>query len=243
MSLAFTTDNIDELNALRLNAPRGWRVTFRSSNDGLHHQLYVNGALADWTDTTEQRTFFVDAEEFQREVTIAAVDRDSRTVDMSDELSSEIQQPPWIHRALVVLSPDHRRGTRVAVLGDHATGQIDTVPLVIQELRPQWAHFWGFGEDRFGMGGLGYDADTAPGLGEGAFGAGPFGIEAELVSVAVPLSEEGTHQVLIRVISRNGEYTDGEIEYITSSPPPSPPTSLQAISYDDETSTLTLEIE
>ncbi len=243
MSAVLLTDNIDRLQAIALDTPRGWKISFRSTNEGLHHQLYVNGQLADWADTVEQRSFFLDAERFPHELIIAAVDSENRTVDMSGQLPTALQQPPWVYRATVVRALKHSTSSRVAVLGDHATGQVDPQPLVLRELYPDCLSRWGFGEDAFGMGGLGYNGTTAPGLGKGAFGAGPFGIESSAMSISVPLAEEGTHQILLRVISESGEYADGTIQNIPAWPPPQPPASLQATGYDAQTNTLTLQIQ
>ena len=111
------------------------------------------------------------------------------------------------------------------------------------ELRPEWGSSWGLGEGRFGLGGFGYDADGAPGAGNGAFGAGAFGIGAEAMIVSAPLLEEGTHKVLLRVISGTGEYSDGTIQDFTAWPPPPAPASLRATGYDAQSGTLTRQIE
>jgi len=243
MSIAFTTDNIDRLQAVELDPPRGWEITFRSANEALHHQLYINGVLADFTDTTDQRSFTVDAARFPRELAVAAVDRDNRAVDMSDRLDPEVQQPPWVYRASVVRSPNQQGGSRIVILGDHATGQIDPLALAERKLRPEWSPRWGFGDDPFALGGFGYDAASAPGLGKGAFGAGAFGQDAEVLVISAALAEEGTHRVLLRVISQSGTYADGPVENISACPPPAPPSSLQATDYDAQTNTLTLQIQ
>ncbi len=243
MSPAFTIDNIDRMRAIALNTPNRWKIVFRSTNIGLHHQLYVNGDLSDWTDTCDQRSFVIDADAFPKELVIAAVDPYNRDLDMSAQLPLEVQEPTWIYRALQVSSPKYRPGSQVAILSDHATGNIDTLPLAIRKLRPEWLWSWGFAEDPFGMGGLGYDANTAPGIGRGTFGAGDFGIDAKSISISAALVEEGTHQILLRVISESGEYTDGSIQYINVFPPPPPPTSLTTTNYQPETSTLTLQIQ
>ncbi len=111
------------------------------------------------------------------------------------------------------------------------------------KLRPDWSPRWGFGEDLFGQGGLGYGATAAPGMGQGAFGAGEFGIEAETMLIAAPLLEEGTHQIQLRVISRDGGHADSSIQNVSSCPPPPPPASLQATNYDAQTTRLTLQIQ
>lgn len=243
MTATFTTDNIDNLQAIALAVPLGWQVTFRSTNDGMHHQLYVNGKLADMTDSVAQRCFFLDSEAFDREIVIAAVDAASRTVDMSTELSPQFPQQSWIYKRSVLRAAELGSGGQVEVLGDHATGQIDPVPLAIRQLTPEWSSQWGFGKDSFGSGGLGYDAGGAVGLGKGAFGAGLFGVDTELASISAPLPEEGTHQVMLRVVAATGQYADGQVAYQSASPPPDPPAGLVATSYDNQTKELTLQIQ
>jgi hypothetical protein len=243
MSPVLTTDNIDRLRSRKLDAPRGWEISFRSGNEALHHQLYVNGKLTAWTDTISQRSFELDAESSPLEIVIAAVDRENRTIDLSDQLPSSLLQQPWIYRASVVYSPKYRRGARIAVLGDHGTGQIDLTPLDMRDARPEWLTQWGFGEGPFGDGGLGFDAASAPGLGKAPFGAGGFGIETEIMFLSAPLLEEDTHQVLVRLISENGEHEDSSIQNVPSCPPPPPPTHFEATNYNATTKTLTLQIQ
>ena len=243
MTATFTTDNIDRLYATALEVPRGWRVTFRSANKGLHHQMYVNGRLADFTDSTDQRSFLLDAEGFAQQIIIAAVGPSRRSADMSARLPEKLREPAWTYKNSVLRVPELRTGGRVEVLGDHATGEIDTEPLLVRRLSPPWSPRWGFGDDIFGAGGMGYDGSCAVGIGKGAFGPGAFGIDAELTFISVPLEEEGSHQVILRVVSSAGEHTDGEVDPATASPPPNPPETLAATNYDNQTKKLTLQIQ
>ncbi len=240
MTATLTTDNIDSLQAIEL-AAGGWTVTFASGNIALHHQLYVNAKLADFTDTLAQREFHLELADYPRQIVIAAVDRDHRTTDFSDLLGQD-GQTPWVYEVSLV-RPSHSQTNRIALMGDHATGLFDDEPLMTLDLQPDWDDEWGFGTDSFGFGGAGYSGSTAPGAGKGAFGAGEFGIDAHLLTLSVALSEAGDHQLRLRVISKDGLYADGPITVFSSTPPPAVIPSITATSYDNQTETLTLQIQ
>ena len=72
MTAELITSGIDQVVAEEI-APWGWSVRFRSSNVGLYHQLYLNGRLADWTHTPDQRSFFCNEGGSSLSVQIAAV--------------------------------------------------------------------------------------------------------------------------------------------------------------------------
>jgi len=243
MSADFTTDNIDRLQARPLEDQAGWEITFRSSNTGMHHQLYVNGRLAERTDDAEQRRFVVQEADSPRELLVAAVREDLADTDLSGRLDEPHRLPAWVHRTAVVRSVSHRPGTRLLVLGDHATGQMDPSPLVELDLWPAWSARWAWGEDPFGRGGFGHDGSAAPGLGRGAFGAASFGMDAEVLLVDVPLNEEGTHQIVLRSLDSTGRSADAAPRQIVSSPPPRPANGLACTQYDPGTCTLTLHIQ
>lgn len=241
--MSITTDNIDRLCATQIDSPPGWEITFRSGNDELHHQVYVDGQLADWTDTVGQRSFILPPAAAPREIVIVAVPQSNRSVDNSNELPSQYSQPGWFYRTSLLNCPSHRTGTDLVVLGDHATGQLDEAPLLRRDIFPSSLPHWSWGDDAFGDGGFGYDGTGAPGLGIGAFAAGLFGIGARLLSVSVPLEEQGTHAVVLRTLTPDGQSDETDPEYIESSPPPSPPDALTATNYNNQTGTLTLSIE
>ncbi len=241
--MTLTTNNIDQVKAVALDPPRGWKITFRSENHGMHHQLYVNGRLADWADTTDQRCFILAADASPREILIAAVDTGNRTKDMSKHLSVELAEPDWVYRSSVVRSISYPKGWRVALLTDHATGQIDPTPVMSRELWPDWTVRWAWGESAFGLGGFGYDGIGAPGLGQGAFGAASFGIETDLLPLSTVLEENGTHKIVLRTITAQGQSADAETQNVDAHPPPAPPASAEVTDYDSQTTTMTLQIE
>jgi len=243
MTATFITENIDCLLSAKLDWPRGWEITFRSGNSGLHHQLYVNGHLADVTDTTEQRRFFLPVDTSPREIAVVAVDSLHRKVDMSDQLPAAIRRPQWAYSASVVRSVAHNVGDRLSLHTDYATGQLDPQPLMVREIWPAWAPHWAWGEIAFGLGGFGFDGLRAPGLGKGAFGAASFGMDADTIPVYAALGEEGNHKIILRTITRDGRHIDMEAQDFAAAPPPSPLASIGVTGYDSVNHVLTLAIE
>jgi hypothetical protein len=239
----FTTDNIDRLEAEPLDWPGGWRVTFRSAHSGMHHQVYLNGCLADWTDHPDQRSFLVQADGVPRQVVIAAVSARVRSIDMSSRLAASFRQPGWVYRVAIGRSPRYGPGTRLAIHGDHAAGRLDPAALDAREVWPPSAPRWAWGEDLFGMGGFGYDGTAAPGLGMGAFGAGLFGLDEVLVYLAAALAEDGEHRIVLRAVAPDGSYAQAEPITATAHPPPLPAGGCRVSGYDAQTDTLTLQIE
>jgi len=242
MTAALTITGIDRIIAEPLDGP-GWVVRFRSTHTGLHHQSYVNGRLADWTDFPRQRHFFVAAPSEAAEVLIAAVEARHRTTDLSDQLPVEDRNPAWVFRPRIVRSIAARPGDVLEVIGDHATGELSDAPLAAAEIWPAWARRWAFGEDRFGEGAFGYDGALATGMGSGAFGAGAFGMDADLIGVEVALAEAGTHQIVLRTRALDGQMTDADPVYVCSAAPPIPPAAITAVNYDPQTQQLTLQID
>jgi hypothetical protein len=239
----FTIENIDGLRIEGLPWPGGWRIAFRSSNVAMCHQMYVNGRLADWTEGPDERSFTVAASDQPRQVIVAAVDPGLKAVDFAGRLPQEVRQPGWVYQPLEVRSPDCDRQCRVAIIGDHATGRISEGPLAVQEVWPAWAPRWAWGEDPWAHGGFGLDASRAPGFAAGSFGGGLFGADEALIDIRAALAEEGAHQLMLRLISPDGRVSDGPIQTFHAHPPPRPPRSLAALSYDNETQLLTIEIE
>lgn len=244
----FTTDNIDRLQAMPLGGlgpagADGWEITFHSLNEGLCHQLYVNGQLADWTDTPAQRHFTIDGEIDPLEVGVAAVAPDERAIDLSKLLPAGVGEPTWRYTAAVLRDIHHRPGDSVVVMGDGATGEGPSQQLASLPIWPDWASRWAFGEDAFSEGGFGYDGRRAPGLGVGLFGAGMFGLGVEAITIDAMLVEEGAHEIVLRTLAADGQYADGEAVSVSSAPPPQAVAAIAVTDYDDATDTLTLEIE
>ncbi len=220
----------------------GWAIRFRSTNVGLHHQLYANGRLIHWTEMPEQRSFSLDAPAEPLAVCVAAVPAENRTLDLGKQLPPEDRSPSWVYTARILRRTAHRPGELAEILGDHATGTLSDKPLTIKEIWPVWVARWAFGEDRFGLGGFGYDGTLALGMGEAAFGAGPFGMEAQPVEVTAPLQETGCHKIVLRTRSADGQSAESEPEYVDAALPGVPASELRALTYDHQNERLTLQI-
>ncbi len=244
MTNVLITDNIDSLLAYPLpDVPGLWCVTFRSHNPGMYHQLYANGALVAWTDTTDQRAFLVEAADCPTELTITAVDPAKRTEDLSDHLPISLRRPGWVYRSWILRSVSYPRGSRLEVFDDHATGELDAEPITSMPAWPESLPRFAWGQDVFGRGALGYDGFLAPGLGKGAFGAGMFGFGVDLISTSIPLPEEGMHRIVFRVTTPDGTQVETQLENIRSAPPPLPPDAFYVSNYEPQTGLLTLHIE
>jgi hypothetical protein len=242
MTTPFTIEGIDDLQARPL-ADGGAEVTFHSDNEGLHHQLYVNGALADWTEDAADRSFFLAELPAAARLVVVAVQAADRQTDFSATGASPLAPPPWVVHVAVPRGPWHGPGERVALLGDHRRGQIDPVALAVADVWPAWAAHLGWGQDAFGAATFGLDSSAAPGFAAGAFGAGPFGLDGDVVHLSAALAEEGLHHLVVRRIQPDGHTADGEQMTFLSTPPPPPPARIDATAYDAQTATLTLELE
>ena len=243
MTPDFTTDTIDRLRAEPLDAPRGWRVTFRSGQTAHCHQLYVNGRLADWTDEPKARGFVLSDADHPRELVVAAVDPAMRKQDFSDRLPEPIRRPGWVFETVLLPKP-WRPGDTLALLGDGTTGELNPAPLLTLDARPPWSAGWGFGLSAFGDGGFGLgagaDGSSALGFGRGAFGAGPFGLDAHAPRLRAALSGEGEHRLVLRATAPGGDTAETELPTFTACPPPAPPSDVRADAYDPNTNTITL---
>jgi hypothetical protein len=234
------TDNIDRLTLTALRRPLGWRLTFRSFNDGMVHQLYVNGRLADATDTAGQRFFEVSAQTWPLELAVAAVSGEYRYEDHADELPSDVATPAWVYRPGVLRSVHHRPGDRIAVFHDSAGGGMCAEAALSRELWPAGVPHWGWGRGGLGRGGFGIDADLAPGFGGGPFGLGPMGVDVERMNLSLPLKNDGTHAIELRIVTAEGKTSDAVEDSFTAHPPPAPLRAIHATNYDTNTHILTV---
>jgi hypothetical protein len=241
MTPTFTTANIDQIVALPL-AGGGWKISFRSGNEGCRHQLYINGRLADWTSDAGQRAFIVTMPGGACEAVIAALDADDCGQDFSAMLAGAWASGAWVYQASVLGDNAYRPGTTLQLLTDHCTGTPNPTPVASAQAWPASCPRWAWGEDSLGQGGFGYDGSLGPGMGRHAFGVGPMGIGWRIVTLQAPLAEEGTHQIVIRATSPDGRYSDLRAVNFPATPPPPPPASLAFVACDTESGTLTVTV-
>ncbi len=243
MTDQLTYENIDQLQLTQLTRPAGWQLSFRSSNVGQNHQLYINGRLADFSDTPSQRTFEIHATDFPQELAVAAVSGRYRTAELYSELPSEAQNPPWVLRRKIVRDILHQPGDKIAVFHDSASGTLSETPSIEREIWPVSQPHWGFGMCMFGLGGFGIDGVSSPGFGGGAFGIGPFGLNAELMEISLAVCSDGAHAVAHRVISGEGGVSSTQTDQLEAAPPPTPTTGLSVTAYEPQKNHLTLQLQ
>ena len=172
---------------------------------------------------------------------MAAVDPASRATDFAELLASDGAMESWLYRSSVVRDIRYPRGATLSLLTDHGTGTIDEqLPLALVQLWPDSLPRWAWGEDAFGLGGLGFDGFSAPGLG-GAFGAGMFGIGADTVTIEAAIVEEAAHALVLRVNYPGGSHCDAPAGTVLAAPPPLPP-RLKVIGYDADNAAVVLAI-
>lgn len=236
------TTDIHSLRLAPLPAPDLWRLMFHSDHTTLHHQLYVNGKLVDYTQRIEQRSFLVTQISVPQELCIVAVPAERRTTDYRDELPAAQQSPPWIHHCRVARDLSHVPLAQLRVGQDHATGTIDPDTKQRAAIWLAASEHWGFGLGEFGAGGWGVDGDLACGLGLGEFGTGPFGFDGTSLTITLVLSEPGVHQIELTVETPDGATSPATLAAVRAAPPPLPADSLLASLYDTSTETLTLVV-
>lgn len=234
-------DNIARLRVRPLGLRGGRALSFVSANAGLHHQLYVNGRLADWTETPDARRFVLPRSPGPVRLAVVAVAPADRARDFAAALPPVGARPSWVCEFAWTLGADAPVGWRAELLGDGADGTLDDEPLAAAALHPAWSARWGFGRDRFGAGAAGWDGTLAPGL-HGAMGFGPFGFDARRIRLAAALAETGTHELLLRCVDAAGRTATLATDYVDAAPPPPPPSSVTPVSYDASGATLVLRI-
>lgn len=237
--MTFTTDNIDALEARPLPGG-GWEIAFRSPHAGCH-QLYLDGRLADWTETPAARRFFVPPSAAPREAIVAAVAEADRATDFSALLPLPFRQLPWLFSLEITPDTRCRPGARLELYDDGTEGRLADRPIAACDLWPPSRPRWAWGEDFFGQGGFGFDGKAAPGFGGAPLGAGPMGLGAELLRVALPLHREGRHRLRLRTVAPDGSAAETARD-VLATPPPPPAQALEALAYDDAAQTLTLQI-
>lgn len=219
----------------------GWEISFSSGYVGMHHQLYLNGTLADWTDTRGQRRFWLPPCDAPRDAAVVAVAPGDRMVDFSNDSGGMLSAPPWTARRVVVRSPSASRAAKVVLLC-RGPGSEQPTLLTQKEHWPAQSSRHGLGQDALGKGGFGYGGQAAPGLGKARFADGPFGFEQAVMVLEAALLQEGMNELTVGMIDVLGRQTFLPAQNVLSLPPPPPPDSLTIIGYDRQTLTLTLNI-
>lgn len=216
-----TTPQLDgiDISPLRLQTDGRYVVSFVSPHESMHHQLYVNGRLDQWTDLPLQRQFVAVLPPAPVRLAVAAVEELFRQDDFASQLSG--LTPPWVYRPRVAQTPALAPDDQVEILDDHASGVLSPVPLDATSAWPVYLTRWAFGQDVFGAGAFGFDGCGAAGMGGGAFGEGMFAFDSPLLELEGLLEEEGSHRLVVRIRGADGQTRDlsSEIVEVPELPP------------------------
>lgn len=235
----FTLDNIGNVTQRPLPGG-GCEIAFSSANPGMCHQLYVNSAMTDWTESAQCRRFVAPAQPRGRTVAIAAVASHQRAVDFSALLPSHASDACAFRTA--ISPPADPVNCTVFLLDDHAGLAPESIVASI-EGRRAWQGAAGLGCERFGRGGWGFDGTNAPGLGSGNFALGRFGFDLLSVHLEATLIEEGMHRLTVGFAFAGGQTQHCPSQTMLALPPPPPIQTLKFVRYDRQSKTLILHIE
>ena len=206
--MAYYTDGITDVQVTaRIDNAEEAFVTWASTNTTKLHQVYVNGSLVYSSQSlSEPYQAVVTVTQGANHIGILAVDQANRETDYSSEFAEWIGHGnrvklQWLgyvaygHQATFNVYTDNQTGTV-----DYATA-INQVPI---KLFPEEGTARGFGLNRMGYGGFGYDGENAPGFGIGAFGQGDFGFDIELISFTTDKLADGTHKFAVKALDAAG---------------------------------------
>ncbi|MBN1508732.1 MAG: hypothetical protein JW955_17925 [Sedimentisphaerales bacterium] len=223
-------------------------VTWRSSQAGMLHQVYLNGRFAGVTCAAEQRRLVVQSPIVSPtavRVTVIAVAPTDAHLDFSDALGQAAVSSGRV-RLTLLRSQTLPLGTTADIYHDNGTGQIDYATPVNAAPIPLWPCLHekaGLGTAQFGTGDFGYDSAASIGFGKGALGRGQFGLDAdclEWISPALPL---GTYRLGVRIADADGNLSPavetGPVPVVAAA---RPATGLDVASFDPHTHQLTLTV-
>jgi hypothetical protein len=220
-------------------------VTWRSSNAGLLHHVYVNARFAGATIDAEERCLpvqlpgsFLSA----TRVTVIAVDSRDAHVDVANELEQAQAVGDRI-RLTLLRSQTLPLGAMINIYFDGGAGEIDyTVPLNGSPI-PVWPCVQdkaGFGTACFGASDFGYDSAAAVGFAKGLFGSGEFGLDADAIEWIGPPLPAGQHRFGVKVADESGaESLASEVGPIAVAPAATPAAKLNLVTFDPDDNELT----
>lgn len=213
MSATIVTEGI-RIASLTAGPPGRWRLTFESVHEGLHHQLYLDGRLADWTDSPSQRMLLVALGQAPRQATVVAVEAADRASDLGEQLPAELQSPSWLVRRRVRRTGD-LPANAMALLLVTLDGQILEL-----DRRPCWP----------------------PHVSREGLEQDPPGSDRGVIELAGAVSQEGLCQVQVAIESSGQQSTSPPQEQIAQPPPPCPQ-QIDILAYEPATQRLTLEVQ
>jgi hypothetical protein len=257
--MSFSREGIDEVRVVVLPdgiAPDGTAaavsrtalVTWRSSQAGMFHQVYVDGRFAGSTIDAQQRQLVAHTPSSFRSavrVEVLAVAAAEAHIDFTGRLESPAAGSGRVKLTLL------RRQTLPAeakanIYFDNGTGEIDyTQPLNTSPI-PIWPcpqDKAGFGLARFGAGDFGYESAASVGFGKGSFGHGQLGLDADTLAWTTPVLPLGSYRFGVTIADGRGNESPAcETEPIAVLPAAQPATGLRIAALDRRTNQLTLGI-
>jgi hypothetical protein len=221
-------------------------VTWRSSQAGMFHQVYLNDRLAGATLDAQQRRLVVRAPTGLASavrVTVIAVPAGEAHIDFGGELGHAVV-PSGRVRLRFLRSQALPPGAVAAIYCDDGTGDIDYTRRVNVAPIPIWPCTQdkaGFGMAQFAAGDFGYDAAASVGFGRGAFGHDQFGLDAEPIDWVSPAYPLGLYRFAVRISDvRGNEGPATQTLPITVVPAAVPAAGLDITAFDSQTNRLTL---
>jgi len=223
-------------------------VTWRSSQMGMFHQVYLNGRFAGVTCDAQQRRIVVQSPgslQSAVRVTVIAVAPADANVDFADALDQATVCSGRV-RLTLLRRQTLPLGATANIYHHGGTGQIDyttptnTAPVPIWPCMQDKA---GLGMAQFGTGDFGYDSAASIGFGKGALGLGQFGVDAdslEWISPALPL---GTYRFGVKITDTSGNVGPAvEMGPVPVVPAAKPAAGLDVATFNPQTNRLTLTV-
>ncbi len=223
-------------------------VTWCSSNEGMFHQVYVNGRLGGATLDAQQRQLVVHApSSFQSavRVEVIAVKPQDAHVDFADRLERPASSCSRVKLTLL-RSQTLPAEAKANFYFDDGTGEIDYMQPLNTYPIPVWPcpqDKAGFGMAQFGGGDFGYDSAGAVGLGKGSFGHGQFGLDADILEWTSPALPLGRYRFGVRMVDcRGDESSASETQAVCVIPAARPAAKLNVAAFNPQTNQLTMSV-
>ena len=208
-------------------------------------QVYVNGALAAVSESSEPRRLLVAVDPTtQAVIEVLAVDAVVRNNDFSNQLSGFNSQDGSRVQLVWQRQANDELDSIAVIFSDNGSGVIDYIaPLAQVALWDERAEKWGFGLGGFGNEVFGYSDSGGVGFGEGCFGEGEFGFDVKRLTYTTEPLALGAYKFGLRVKDGAGHVNEAETVAFEVFVDPLPlPGQLAIGSYDDVNDRLVLNI-
>jgi hypothetical protein len=223
-------------------------VTWCSSNEGMFHQVYVDGQFGGATLDMQQRQLVVHVpSSFQAavRVEVIAVKPNDAHLDFARRLERPASGGERV-KLVLLRSQTLPAEARANFYFDHGTGEID----YLQPLNTHPIPIWpcpqdkaGCGMAQFGRSDFGYDSAAAAGLGKGSFGHGQFGLDADTLEWISPVLPLGRYRFGVKMVDRQGnESPASETQAVCVIPAARPAAKLNIVALNPQTNLLTMTV-